>query len=91
MIGQPDWLASYTNAVVHVIQVAGPQAVAVVTVTIDGPLAFLLLTGLWLGFFAWVGVFCNLFMWSTVGDMGGPYTQGATDPGTAHLTHRVAG
>jgi uncharacterized membrane protein YphA (DoxX/SURF4 family) len=81
--GQPGWLASYTQTVIHIIQAIGAPRVAVVTVVIDGLLALSLLTGIWLRFFAWVGIVYNLFMWSTVGGLGGPYTQGATDPGTA--------
>jgi uncharacterized membrane protein YphA (DoxX/SURF4 family) len=80
---QPGWLASYTQTVVYAIQAIGASRVAVTTVVIDGLLALSLLTGLWLRFFAWVGIVYNLFMWSTVGGMGGPYSQGATDPGTA--------
>ena len=81
--GQPEWLANYTKGVIHVIQVLGPSRVAVATVVIDALLALSLLTGFRLRFFAWVGIVYNLFMWSTVGGIGGPYTQGATDPGTA--------
>jgi uncharacterized membrane protein YphA (DoxX/SURF4 family) len=81
--GQPAWLAGYTQAVIHAIQAMGPARVAVATVVIDGLLALSLITGLWLRFLAWVGIAYNLFMWSTVGGLGGPYTQGATDPGTA--------
>jgi hypothetical protein len=81
--GQPEWLAHYTKGVIYVIQALGAPRVAVATVVIDGLLALSLLTGIRLRVFAWVGIIYNLFMWSTVGGMGGPYTQGATDPGTA--------
>ncbi|MHB9075008.1 MAG: hypothetical protein ACYC6G_15945 [Desulfobaccales bacterium] len=81
--GQPEWLARYTQAVIHAIQTIGPARVALATILIEGLLALSLLTGLWLPFFAWVGVGYNLFMWSTVGGLGGPYVQGSTDPGTA--------
>jgi hypothetical protein len=81
--GQPVWLASYTQTILSAIQAVGASRVAVATVVIDGLLAFSLLTGAWLRFFVWVGIVYNLFMWSTAGGMGGPYTQGATDPGTA--------
>lgn len=81
--GQPEWLANYTQGVVHAIQVLGAPRVAVATVVIDALLAFSLLSGIWTRFFAWVGIIYNLFMWSTVGGLGGPYTQGTTDPGTA--------
>jgi hypothetical protein len=69
--------------VIDVIQATGPPRVALATVVIDALLALSLLSGIWLRFFAWVGIAYNLFMWSTVGGMGGPYTQGATDPGTS--------
>ncbi len=81
--GQPGWLAHYVMRVKDVILVLGPSRVAIATVVIDALLALSLLSGLWLRFFAWVGIIYNLFMWSTVGGLGGPYTQGATDPGTA--------
>jgi uncharacterized membrane protein YphA (DoxX/SURF4 family) len=81
--GQPEWLANYTHSVVVAIQALGPSRVALAPVVIDALLALSLLSGIWLRFFAWVGIVYNLFMWSTVGGMGGPYTQGATDPGTA--------
>ncbi len=83
IIGQPAWLAHYTQSVVSAIVAIGAPSVAIVTVVIDGLLALSLLTGAWLRFFSWVGIAYNLFMWSTVGGMGGPYAQGATDPGTA--------
>jgi hypothetical protein len=67
----------------HVIEAIGAPYFAVATVVLDGLLALSLLSGLWLRFFAWLGIVYNLFMWSTVGGLGGPYTQGATDPGTA--------
>jgi hypothetical protein len=81
--GQPEWLARYTQAVINAIQALGTPRVALATILIEGLLALSLLTGLWLPFFAWVGVGYNLFMWSTVGGLGGPYVQGSTDPGTA--------
>jgi hypothetical protein len=83
IIGQPQWLAHYSQAVMHVIEAIGAPYFAVATVVLDGLLALSLLSGLWLRFFAWLGIVYNLFMWSTVGGLGGPYTQGATDPGTA--------
>lgn len=81
--GQPAWLAHYIQAVVAAIQVLGPSRVAIATVVVDGLLAFSLLTGLWLRFFAWLGIAYNLFMWSAASGLGGPYGQGATDPGTS--------
>jgi uncharacterized membrane protein YphA (DoxX/SURF4 family) len=81
--GQPQWLAHYTQTVIQAVQTIGPVPVAAATIVIDGLLALSLLTGLWLPFCAWLGIAYNLFMWSTVGGMGGPYIQGSTDPGTA--------
>jgi hypothetical protein len=81
--GQPEWLGHWTQAVINGIEIIGAARVAAATVLIDALLALSLLTGIWLRFFVWVGIAYNLFMWSTVGGMGGPYTQGATDPGTA--------
>jgi uncharacterized membrane protein YphA (DoxX/SURF4 family) len=81
--GQPDWLAHWTQAVINGIEIIGASRVAAAAVVLDALLALSLLTGIWLRFFVWVGIAYNLFMWSTVGGMGGPYTQGATDPGTA--------
>jgi hypothetical protein len=81
--GQPEWLAHYAQAVINAIQLLGPSRVALATVVVDALLALSLLSGVWLRYFAWVGIIYNLFMWSTVGGMGGPYTQGSTDPGTA--------
>lgn len=46
-------------------------------------LALSLLTGFSLRYLAWIGVAYNLWLCSTIGGLGGPYTQGATDPGTA--------
>jgi uncharacterized membrane protein YphA (DoxX/SURF4 family) len=81
--GQPEWMASYTQTIINAFQFMGAPRVAMATVLIDALLAFSLLTGVWVRFSAWVGIAYNLFMWTTVGGMGGPYTQGATDPGTA--------
>ena len=81
--GQPAWLAHYTQAVIRAVQALGAPHVAVATLVIEGLLALSLITGIWLRSFAWVGIVYNLFMWSTVGGLGGPYTQGATDPGVA--------
>jgi hypothetical protein len=89
--GQPEWLAHYTLTVIKGIQFLGAPRVAVATVVINVLLAFSLLTGIRLRFFAWVGFAYNLFMWSTVGGMGGPYTLGATDPGTAIVYALVFG
>ncbi|MBN2679901.1 hypothetical protein HHS34_004610 [Acidithiobacillus montserratensis] len=81
--GQPDWVMAYCHWMATLVQQIGPQAVAYATVGLDAILAVALLTGLGLPYLAWVGALYNLWLWSTVGGFGGPYTQGATDPGTA--------
>lgn len=45
-------------------------------------LSLSLIAGAWLHRLAWVGMAYNLWLWSTVGGLGGPYTIGVTDPGT---------
>jgi hypothetical protein len=81
--GQPQRMAQYTRSIVGLTEVVGSTTVALGTIGIDAMLAFSLLTGIWLRVVAWIGLAYSLFMWSTVGGMGGPYTRGATDPGTA--------
>lgn len=81
--GQPAWLAQYGHWMANLVAAIGAHAVAVATVVLEGLLAASLLTGLALPAMAWVGVVYNLWLWSTIGGLGGPYTAGATDPGTA--------
>ncbi|MGE4531570.1 MAG: hypothetical protein AB7C98_09640 [Acidithiobacillus sp.] len=81
--GQPAWIAAYGHWMANLVQAIGPHLVADATVVLDAILAVSLITGLGLPFLAGVGVIYNLWLWSTVGGFGGPYTQGATDPGTA--------
>lgn len=81
--GQPDWLVVYGHMMADIVQHAGNGKVAMATVVLNGILAISLITGIWLRYLAWIGVLFNLWLWSTVGGMGGPYIQGATDPGTA--------
>lgn len=81
--GQPVWLAYYGHGMAALVTQIGPAQVAWASVGLDGLLAVTLLTGIGLPFMAWVGVVYNLWLWSTVGGLGGPYTAGATDPGTA--------
>ncbi len=81
--GQPQWLQAYGQWTIHWVTAVGPARVAGFTVALDALLAASLVTGVGLPFSAWVGFVYNLWLWSTVGGMGGPYTQGATDPGTA--------
>lgn len=81
--GQPAWIIAYGHWMASLVGAIGPHLVAWVTIVLDAFLAVSLITGLGLPFLAYVGVFYNLWLWSTVGGFGGPYTQGATDPGTA--------
>lgn len=81
--GQPAWLTLYGHRMALWVERLGASRVAIATVIINGGLALSLLTGLGLRYLTWVGVAYNLWLWSTVGGLGGPYTQGATDPGTA--------
>jgi hypothetical protein len=81
--GQPSWLAAYGHWTVHWVTAVGAERVAGITIALDAFLAASLISGLGLPFLAWVGVLYNLWLWSTVGGLGGPYTAGATDPGTA--------
>ena len=81
--GQPAWLVAYGHWMLALVQTIGPHKVALATVALDGVLALSLLTGLALPALAWVGAIYNFWLWTTVGGIGGPYTAGATDPGTA--------
>ncbi len=81
--GQPDFIRTYLHGVIHVMNLLGPQHVAVGTVVVNALLAASLLTGVALRPMAWLGVVYTLMLWSTVGGFGGPYVPGATDPGTA--------
>lgn len=83
MNGQPNFVQYYLRTVIHGIWILGPHNVAIATVVLNGLLALSLITGIALRPFARIGIFYNLFLWSTVGGFGGPYTVGATDPGTA--------
>lgn len=81
--GQPIWVARYGLLMESLVSAVGFHPIAWATVGLDGLLAIALLTGLGLPVLAWVGVIYNLWLWSTIGGFGGPYTKGATDPGTA--------
>ncbi len=83
MKGQPHVIVAYLSAVIHTVTLAGPQHMAIATVILDALLALSLLSGVALRPMAWIGVVYTLLLWSTVGGFGGPYTAGATDPGTA--------
>lgn len=81
--GQPAWLAQYGHWMAGLVQSVGAVHVAWATVALNGLLAATLLTGIGFPFMSWVGFIYNLWLWSTVGGLGGPYVQGSTDAGTA--------
>lgn len=81
--GQPLWLAAWGHAMATGVRALGVGTVTSAMAVIEFALALSLLTGAWLHRLAWVGIAYNLWLWSTVGGLGGPYTTGATDPGTA--------
>lgn len=80
--GQDGWYVSFTHGVMAGVQFLGAPAVALVTVMIGAVLAVSMLSGIQVRLFAWVGAIFTMLLWITVGHLGGPYTQGATDPGT---------
>ncbi|MCF3948673.1 hypothetical protein [Acidiphilium iwatense] len=81
--GQPHWVVVYGKWAAGIVGAMGAVSVAHVTIMIDGLLALSLLTGLGFPTMGWVGLIYNLWLWSTIGGFGGPYTKGVTDPGTA--------
>ena len=81
--GQPLWLAAWGHAMAAGVEALGVGVVTTAMAVIEFTLALALLTGAWLHRLVWVGIGYNLWLWSTVGGLGGPYTPGATDPGTA--------
>ncbi|MHB1240610.1 MAG: hypothetical protein ACYC18_08910 [Gammaproteobacteria bacterium] len=80
--GQAAWYAAYTHRVMVWVQALGASRVAMASAAIGALLGLSLLTGRWLRASAWLGVVYTFFLWTTVGHLGGPYTRGATDPGT---------
>lgn len=81
--GQPGWLSGWVAAVTAVIEAIGPKTAVGFMLVLEAILAASLLTGVGTGAFAWLGVAYNLFLWTTLGGLGGPYTLSPTDPGTA--------
>ncbi|WP_298150929.1 MULTISPECIES: hypothetical protein [Metallibacterium] len=81
--GQPAWLVAYGHAMAALVGGIGVGLFVYASVALEALLAFSLLSGWQLHRLAWVGLVYNLWLWSTVGGLGGPYTAGATDPGTA--------
>lgn len=80
--GQSAWYVTYTHWAMRTISAIGAPGVALFTVAIGALLAVSLLTGLWLRPVAWLGAVFTFVMWTLNGHLGGPYTAGATDPGT---------
>lgn len=81
--GQPAFIQHYLQWMISLITAAGPARVALATVVLDALIALSLLTGAAGRLFAGIGAVYCLWLWTTVGGWGGPYTAGATDPGTA--------
>jgi len=79
--GESPWLHTFIVWIFHGIQLTGTLPVEVTIAVVDILLALSLLTGLWLRFFGVVGILYGLFVWSTMGALGEPYSTGATDPG----------
>ena len=81
--GQPEWLGRWASGVAAVFQLLGQGHVLALMFGIETLLTLGLLTGLGFPLLGWLGLLYELFLWSTIGGLGGPYTSGATDPGTA--------
>ena len=81
--GQPAFIQHYLQWMISLITAIGPKWVALATVVLDTLIALSLLTGVAGRLFAGIGALYCLWLWTTVGGWGGPYTAGATDPGTA--------
>lgn len=80
--GQSAWYAAYTHWAMDMIAKAGAPEISVFVSLIGILLALSLLSGIGLRPMAWVGAIFSFIMWTLNGHLGGPYTQGATDPGT---------
>ncbi|SCC92665.1 conserved membrane hypothetical protein [Thiomonas sp. X19] len=81
--GQPAWLGQWAAQVLAVFQFVGPGRALALMFGIETLLTLGLLTGLGFPALGWLGLVYELFLWSTIGGLGGPYVSGATDPGTA--------
>jgi hypothetical protein len=80
--GQSAWYVAYTDWAIHTIKAIGAPGVALFTVAVAVLLALSLLSGVALRPMAWIGIVFTFVMWTLNGHLGGPYTMGATDPGT---------
>ncbi|MGA7800615.1 MAG: hypothetical protein WCC36_07365 [Gammaproteobacteria bacterium] len=87
--GESSWLHAYIGWVFHGILATGTLPVEITIAVVDILLALSLLTGLWLRFFGIVGIVYSLFVWSTMGALGEPYSTGSTDPG-AGIVYAIA-
>jgi len=81
--GQPHALGVWASAVLQLMAAVGISKAVALLFGIEALLTVGLLTGWGFPALAWVGLVYELFLWSTLGGLGGPYTSGATDPGTA--------
>ncbi len=81
--GQPQWLGAWVAAVLDAMRGVGMNAALAAMFGLEALLTVSLLTGWGLAVLGWVGLGYELLLWSTIGGLGGPYTAGATDPGTA--------
>lgn len=80
--GQSTWYVHYTHWAMTLIAAIGAPKVAIFIATMGFLLAFSLLTGLAVRTMAWFGAIFSFVLWTLNGHLGGPYTEGATDPGT---------
>ncbi|MGC8703725.1 MAG: hypothetical protein ACP5RV_12470 [Thiomonas sp.] len=81
--GQPHWLGVWVDAVLPGMAAVGMSKAVALLFGIEALLTVGLLIGWGFPALAWVGLVYELFLWSVLGGLGGPYTSGATDPGTA--------
>ncbi|OYV37010.1 MAG: hypothetical protein B7Z83_05380 [Thiomonas sp. 20-64-5] len=81
--GQPHWLGVWAAGVLQVMAAVGMGKAVALLFGIEALLTVGLLVGWAFPALAWSGLVYELFLWSTLGGLGGPYTSGATDPGTA--------
>ena len=88
--GQPAWVAAWGHATAAGVQALGVVAVVTAMVAVEFVLALSLLTGAWLYRLAWVGIVYNLWLWSTVGGLGGPYTRAPPIPAPRSCTRSAS-
>lgn len=81
--GQPQWLGIWVAAVLAAMREVGLNAALAAMFGLEALLTVALLTGWGFPALGWIGLGYELFLWATLGGLGGPYTAGATDPGTA--------